>query len=92
MTDNRFYYASKGTNCLDGEPNEKWMTFSTTNNLGIGKICGDDDLKYIPTPADIKYRDGFRVSKRISNGSFEHKKNKSTRFFENLDICDTLFL
>ena len=70
MTDNRFYYASKGTNCLDGEPNEKWMTFSTTNNLGIGKICGDDDSKYTPRPPDIKYRDGFRVSKRISNGWF----------------------
>ena len=32
------------------------------------------------------YRNGYRMV------GFEHKKNKSTRFFENLDICHTPFI
>ena len=32
------------------------------------------------------YRNGYRMV------GFEHNKNKSTRFFESLEICDTLFL
>jgi hypothetical protein len=41
---NRFVYASIGTNCLDGNPDEAWMKFKPTG--AIGNNCPSGETSY----------------------------------------------
>ena len=50
MSKGRFYFSGKGSNCLDGKPNEEWMTFATSGNIGIGNNCNKNESEFHPLP------------------------------------------
>ena len=46
MRDERFTTAHAGSNCLDGNPDEKWMNFDSEGT--IGNNCPNNETSYDP--------------------------------------------
>ena len=46
MTEERFISAAAGSNCLDGNPDDKWMNFDSEGT--IGNNCPNGEESYEP--------------------------------------------
>ena len=44
MTQQRFNFRDAGTNCLDGNPDDKWMNFDPDGTIGNNCPNGEDSF------------------------------------------------